>query len=71
MDAGSRRIVSMSEARELLGGIGHTMLYDLINAGQIVKVNVGRRGFVTTESIDAYVDRITAAALADMAAATA
>jgi energy-converting hydrogenase Eha subunit C len=71
MDAGSRRIVSMSEARELLGGIGHTMLYDPINAGQIVKVNVGRRGFVTTESIDAYVDRITAAALADMAAATA
>jgi hypothetical protein len=36
--------VSIREARNLLGGIGHTTLYALAKRGEIVKVNIGRRG---------------------------
>ncbi|MCV7100918.1 MULTISPECIES: helix-turn-helix domain-containing protein [Mycobacterium] len=60
----ARRLVSIPDAREILGGIGHTTIYDLIKRGELVKVNIGRRGFITTESIAAYVDRITEAAMA-------
>ncbi|MGQ9349731.1 helix-turn-helix domain-containing protein [Mycolicibacterium gilvum] len=52
-------IVPTPSARRLLGNIGHTKLYELVNAGEIVKVNVGRRGFITRASIDAYVARLT------------
>lgn len=65
MDSGTtRRLVSIPEAREILGGIGHTTLYDLINHGELLKVNIGRRGFITSESLAAYVDRLTEAAMA-------
>jgi predicted DNA-binding transcriptional regulator AlpA len=58
------RLVSMQEAREeWLGGIGRTTVYELIKRGELVKVNIGRRGFVTSESLAAYVDRLTAAAV--------
>jgi hypothetical protein len=58
-----RMLVPIPEARAILGGIGHTTIYQLINRGELVKVNIGSRGFVTSESIAAYVDRITTAAL--------
>ena len=38
-------VVPMPEARQVLGGIGHTMLYELINRGEILKVNIGRRSW--------------------------
>ncbi|SHZ99820.1 Uncharacterised protein [Mycobacteroides abscessus subsp. abscessus] len=44
-----------------LGGIGLTKVYQLINDGELVKVNIGRRGFITRKSIEAYVDRLAAA----------
>jgi hypothetical protein len=47
-----------------LGGIGRTKIYDLIDHGQLVRVNIGRRAFVTAKSIAAYVDRLSEAALA-------
>ena len=47
-----------------LGGIGHTTIYDLIKRHELVKVNIGRRGFVTSESLAAYVDRLSEAASA-------
>jgi Helix-turn-helix domain len=62
-----KRLVSIPEAREILGGIGHTTMYDLIKRGEVVKVNIGRRGFITSESLAAYVDRITVAASAGVA----
>jgi hypothetical protein len=34
-----------------LGGIGRTKIYGLIDEGELTKVNIGRRSFVTTESI--------------------
>lgn len=53
-------LVPTPKARQILGGIGHTTIYDLINRGELVKVNIGRRSFVTAESLAAYVNRLTA-----------
>lgn len=62
----AKRLVSIPEARHVLGGIGHTTVYELINRREIVKVNIGRRGFITSESLDAYLDRLSEAATADL-----
>jgi hypothetical protein len=57
-----KRLVSILEAREeWLGGIGHTTLYELIKSGELVKVNIGRRSFITSESLAAYVQRLSGA----------
>ncbi|SKG74527.1 Helix-turn-helix domain [Mycobacteroides abscessus subsp. bolletii] len=59
MDNASKRLISIPEARQLLGGIGHTTIYEIVKRGEIVKVNIGRRGFITSESLEAYMDRLT------------
>ncbi|HQA42139.1 MAG TPA: helix-turn-helix domain-containing protein [Verrucomicrobiota bacterium] len=51
---GSRPVVS-----DFLGGIGRTKIYKLIDSGQLARVNIGRRAFVTAESIENFIDRIT------------
>ncbi len=49
-----KRLVPIPEARQhWLGGIGHTTIYALINSGELVKVNIGRRSFITAESLAA------------------
>ncbi|WP_406813985.1 helix-turn-helix transcriptional regulator [Mycobacterium sp. M23085] len=64
MSGMTRRLVSIPDARLELGGIGHTTLYELVKRGELKKVNIGRRGFITAESLVAYVDRLTEAATA-------
>jgi hypothetical protein len=64
MDSGTKRLVSISESRKLLGDIGHTTLYDLVKRGELTKVNIGRRGMITSESLTAYMDRLARAASA-------
>lgn len=44
-----------------LGGVGLTTTYKLIKDGDLRKVNIGRRGFVTRASIEAYVERLEGA----------
>lgn len=53
-------LTSIPEARAYLGGLGATKLYALVNAGELVKVNIGRRGFITVKSLERYVDRLSA-----------
>jgi Helix-turn-helix domain len=62
METRVKRLVSIPEARHLLGDIGHTTVYELIKRGEIVKVNIGRRGFITLESLEDYMGRLSAAA---------
>jgi hypothetical protein len=65
MDGTPRQLlIPIPEARAQLGGIGHTTIYELVKHRQLVKVNIGRRGFVTAESLAAYVHRLTKAATA-------
>jgi hypothetical protein len=54
-----RLLVSIHDARATLGGVGRSTLYELVNRGEIVKVSIGRRGFITAESLAAYVNRLT------------
>lgn len=55
----ARALVPIPESQAYLGGIGLTTLYELIKNGDLVKVNIGRRGFVTFKSLQAYVDRLS------------
>ncbi|AKQ07806.1 excise protein [Mycobacterium phage Kinbote] len=54
-------LLSIPEARAMLGGIGRTTLYELIGRGDIKKVKIGARGFITRASIVAYVERLSSA----------
>lgn len=57
----TRLLLPYDEARTALGGIGLTTLWELEKRGEITKVKVGRRGFITAKSIAAYVDRLSGA----------
>jgi hypothetical protein len=54
-----RMLVPIEQALAMLGGIGRTMLYALAKEGHLAKVNIGRRGFITAESLQAYVARLS------------
>jgi hypothetical protein len=49
------------DARRMLGGIGETKYCELINLGELERVNIGRRSFITADSLRAYVERLRAA----------
>jgi tRNA G10 N-methylase Trm11 len=55
-------LVPIPEAQIMLGDISRSHLYGLIERKEIQKVNVGRRSFVTAESITAYVARLAGGA---------
>lgn len=44
--------------------VGRTTVYKLIDLGELVRVNIGRRSFVTADSITRYVERLSSAASA-------
>ena len=57
-------LVPVPGACSTLGGVSRTTVYDLVNRGELVKVNIGRRGFITAKSLAAYVDRLSESAAA-------
>lgn len=57
-------LIPVPAACASLGGVSRTTVYALVNQGELVKVNIGRRGFITAESLAAYVDRLAEAATA-------
>jgi predicted DNA-binding transcriptional regulator AlpA len=63
----TRRLVSIGDGMKLLP-VGQTTFYGLMSSGAITRVKIGRRAFITRASIDAYIDRLTAAAESDGAA---
>lgn len=40
--------------------VGRTKFYELIGAGEIITVNIGRRRFVPQSAIDAYIETLKA-----------
>ncbi|QGP79580.1 hypothetical protein [Sphingobium sp. CAP-1] len=44
-------LLSNRDARAALGGIGNTSFFALINQGKLDRVKIGRRTFVTAESV--------------------
>lgn len=55
----NRLLVPIDETMSTLGNIGRTTLYGLIDAGEVQRVKIGRRAFITARSLAAYVDRLT------------
>jgi Helix-turn-helix domain len=60
-----RLLIPITSACSALGGISRTTVYDLVNREKLVKVNIGRRGFITAKSLAAYVDRLSESATLD------
>ena len=58
MEATKRLLVPYEEALNLLGGIGRTKLHELINANKLTRASIGRRSFITRESLDSYIESI-------------
>ena len=53
-----RLLVPVLDTCAALGGLSRTTLYQLVNDGQLVKVKIGRRGFITASSLAAYINRL-------------
>jgi hypothetical protein len=64
MDSDTRLLVSYDDAMRILGDLGRTKFYELIEDRELDRVKIGRRGFITAKSIAAYVNRLSAAASA-------
>jgi predicted DNA-binding transcriptional regulator AlpA len=54
-----RHLIPIEDAQTELGGIGRTTLYRLIDEGHLVRARIGRRAFITGESIANYIASIT------------
>lgn len=51
-------VVTLDEAAFALGKISKRELYNRIGAGDIQRIKIGKRAFITRESIEAYVERL-------------
>jgi hypothetical protein len=54
---GERRLISIAEARDWLGGISPSTFYALVNDEELSLVKIGRRSFVQAEELDDFVRR--------------
>jgi hypothetical protein len=60
-------LIPIPKTCNALGGVSRTTVYDLVNQGLLVKVNIGRRGFITAKSLAAYIDGLSETARAGVA----
>lgn len=54
-------ILTVEQAAKVLG-VGRTLMYSLVMAGEVESVTIGRLRRVPTEALTAYVDRLRAGA---------
>ena len=59
VDALDRRLISVKKTLDVLG-IGRTGLYELIAAGKLKTVKIGRRRFVTAEALNQFIASLSA-----------
>ena len=52
-----RALYSIPETQHLVGGISRPSLYGMMERGEIDRVVIGRRVFITAESIDRFIAR--------------
>ena len=57
-------LVTVVEARKLLGGIGNNKFWQLVKAGELELVGSTRKRWVIVESIRSYVERLRQAGAA-------
>jgi hypothetical protein len=58
-----RALYPVPEVKQILGGIGQTTLYELMKT-DLERVHIGRRTFITAESLAAYINRLREGATA-------
>ena len=56
----SRGLYPLPEAREMLGDLSHTKLYELRKKGLIKFVKIGRRSYITAEEIQRFIADLAA-----------
>lgn len=54
---GERRLISVAEARQQLGGISPTTFYALVKEGELSLIKIGRRSFIQAEDLDDFIRR--------------
>jgi excisionase family DNA binding protein len=59
--AGERLLLDVASAAGVLG-LGRTKLHELIAAGEVRSVKIGRRRLIPMAALDEYVDRLQRAA---------
>ena len=57
-------LIPIPGACSALGDVSRTTVYKLVDDQELTRVNIGRRSFITAESLVAYVDRLSEAASA-------
>lgn len=55
-----RQLHPVPEAREILGNIGHSKFYEVVRAGELRLVKIGRRSFVTDDELRRFVRSLEA-----------
>ena len=53
------QLVPIADAQSALGGISRTTIYRLVEEGRLQRVNIGRRSFITGDSINQYINILT------------
>lgn len=61
-------LVDYRAAAQLLGGVSHMTIHRLIEDGELTRVKLGRRAFVTRDSITGLVARKAQGAVGDRGA---
>lgn len=59
MNGTQRRLYSLPDVGEQLGGLKRTKVFDLIKQGHLSTVKIGSRTFVSADSLDRYVATLT------------
>lgn len=60
------RLVPIPDSCGVLGGIGRTKLYELINEGKLTRVRIGARAFITGESLEGFLAELTDGAVSTL-----
>ena len=60
------RLVPIPDSCGVLGGIGRTKLYELINDGRLTRVRIGARAFITGESLESFLAELTDGAVSTL-----
>jgi hypothetical protein len=58
-------LVPIPSAQAELGGVSRPLIYQLVKQHHLVKVSIGRRSFITGESLTGYVDWLRSTASED------
>ena len=53
------KLIPIEGTQVALGGVSRTKVYGLIDDGLLTRVKIGSRAFITSDSIDTYIESLT------------